>query len=33
MNFAAEINVAVASNFSTPMKNIVAEFEKKKLEI
>ena len=29
MNFAAEINVAVASNFSTPMKNIVAEFEKK----
>ena len=29
MNFAAEINVAVASNFSIPMKNIVAEFEEK----
>ena len=29
MNFAAEINVAVASNFGIPMKNIVAEFEEK----
>lgn len=29
MNLAAEINVAVASNFSTPMKNIVAEFEER----
>lgn len=29
MNFAAEINIAVASNFGIPMKNIVAEFEEK----
>ena len=29
INFAAEINVAVASNFGMPMKQIVAEFEKR----